>query len=82
MIVSILSTRFLPVTAHHAEQCGKQEHFAGSARSNSALVVHGHPQDDPCDLLVARNNSKSIAQHFDPRKPTCDVPPSAIATSS
>ena len=70
MNVSIPSTSFLLVIAHHAEQCWKQVHVAGSARSNSPLGVRGHPQDVPCHLLVARNSLKSGALQFDPRKTT------------
>ena len=54
------------VIANHAEQCGKQVHVAGSARSNSAPGVRGHLQDRPCHLLVARGSLKSVAQQFDP----------------
>ena len=57
------------VIAHHAEQRGKQGHVAGSARSISAPGVRGHPQDVPCQLLVARTSLNSLAQQFDPANP-------------
>ena len=66
------------MTAHHAVQCGKQGHVAVCARCNGALGVHGHPQDVPCYLLVARSSLKFVAQHSDSRKPTRDVPTTVI----
>ena len=59
MIVSILSTGCLFVTAHHAEHCGKQGH---EVTVRQVFVVI--PQDVPCHLLVERNSLKSVAQPF------------------